>query len=68
MSIHKLSHNNALQELIACMQFHKQHWSSIKSTNVIKSMFASVKLRTNAAKRISSRESALYLVFKLVTA
>jgi hypothetical protein len=48
--------------------FPKQHWHSIKSTYGIESIFASVKLRTNAAKQISSQESALYLVFKLVTA
>jgi putative transposase len=60
--------DDVLGELFTYMQFPKQHWPSIKSTNVIESIFASVKLRTNAAKRIPSRESALYLVFKLVTA
>lgn len=60
--------DSVLHELFTYMQFPKQHWPSIKSTNVIESIFASVKLRTNAAKRIPSRESALYLVFKLVTA
>jgi transposase-like protein len=60
--------DDVLGELFTYMQFPKQHWPSIKSTNVIESIFASVKLRTNAAKRIPSRESALYLVFKLITA
>ena len=60
--------DSVLHELFTYMQFPKQHWPGIKSTNVIESIFASVKLRTNAAKRIPSRESALYLVFKLVTA
>jgi putative transposase len=60
--------DSVLDELFTYMQFPKQHWPSIKSTNVIESIFASVKIRTNAAKRIPSRESALYLVFKLVTA
>jgi transposase-like protein len=58
--------DDVLHELFTYMQFPKQHWPSIKSTNVIESIFASVKLRTNAAKRIPSRESALYLVFKLL--
>lgn len=53
--------------LLSYFQFPKRHWKSIKSTNVIESMFATVKLRTNAAKRIPKRESALYLVFKLLT-
>ena len=60
--------DDVLHELFTYMQFPKQHWPSIKSSNVIESIFASVKLRTNAAKRIPSRESALYLVFKLVIA
>ena len=59
--------DDVLGELFTYMQFPKQHWPSIKSTNVVESIFASVKLRTNAAKRIPSRESALYLVFKLIT-
>ncbi len=62
------SFNDVLTELFTSMQFPKQHWPSIKSTNVIESIIASVKLRTNVAKRISSRESALYLVFKLIIA
>jgi transposase-like protein len=33
----------------------------------IESIFAGVRLRTNAAKRMRVRENALYLVFKLVT-
>ena len=53
--------------LLTYFQFPKRHWRSIKSTNVIESMFATVKLRTNAARRIPRRESALYLVFKLLT-
>lgn len=52
--------------LLTYFQFPKQHWKSIKSTNVIESMFSTVKLRTNAARRIPRRESALYLVFKLL--
>lgn len=53
-------------DLFTYFQFPKEHWKSIKSTNVIESMFSAVKLRTNAARRIPKRESALYLVFKLL--
>lgn len=53
--------------LLTYFQFPKKHWRSIKSTNVIESMFSTVKLRTNAARRIPRRDSALYLVFKLLT-
>ena len=53
--------------LLTYFQFPKRHWKSIKSTNVIESMFSTVKLRTNAARRIPRRDSALFLVFKLLT-
>lgn len=53
--------------LFSYFEFPKQHWKSIKSTNVIESMFATVKLRTDATRRIPKRESATYLVFKLLT-
>lgn len=53
--------------LFSYFDFPKHHWKSIKSTNVIESMFAAVKLRTDAARRIPKRESATYLVFKVLT-
>ena len=52
--------------LFSYFLFPRQHWKSIKSTNVIESIFAAVKLRTDAARRIPRRDSALYLVFKLL--
>jgi transposase-like protein len=53
--------------LFSYFDFPRLHWKSIKSTNVIESMFATVKLRTDATRRIPKRESATYLVFKLLT-
>ena len=53
--------------LFSYFVFPRQHWKSIKSTNVIESIFAAVKLRTDAARRIPRRDSALYLVFKLLS-
>ena len=57
----------AQEMLFGYFLFPPQHWKSIKSTNVIESMFSAVKLRTDAARRIPRRDSALYLVFKLLT-
>lgn len=59
--------NEAGDLLFSYFDFPEPHWKSIKSTNVIESMFAAVKLRTDAARRIPTRKSALYLVFKLLT-
>ena len=51
--------------LLTFYNFPQEHWVSIKTTNPIESVFATVKLRTNAARRIKSPRSALYLVFQL---
>jgi putative transposase len=56
----------SLDVLFNYFHFPRQHWKSIKSTNVIESLFSAVKLRTDAARRIPKRESALFLVFKLL--
>lgn len=53
--------------LFTYFDFPRCQWKSIQSTNVIESLFSAVKLRTDAARRIPKRESALYLVFKLLT-
>lgn len=53
--------------LFSYFAFPRRHWKSIQSTNVIESLFSAVKLRTDAARRIPKRTSALYLVFKLLT-
>lgn len=52
--------------LLSYFVFPRRHWKSIKSTNVIESLFSAVKLRTDAARRIPRRESALYLVYRLL--
>jgi putative transposase len=54
------------EQLFTYFDFPKVFWRSIKTTNVIESAFASVKLRTDAARRIRRRDSATYLVFKLL--
>jgi transposase-like protein len=53
------------EALLTFYQYPREHWVSIKTTNPIESVFATVRLRTNAARRIKSPQSALYLIFKL---
>jgi putative transposase len=55
-----------VDRMVAFFAFPKASWKSIRTTNPIESNFASVRLRTNVAKRLRSGESALYLVFKLI--
>jgi transposase-like protein len=54
------------EALLTYYAYPRQHWMSLKTTNPIESIFAPVKLRTTAAKRIRSPRSALFLVFKLI--
>lgn len=52
--------------LLTYFNYPREHWKSLKTTNPIESVFATVKLRTNAARRIKSPRSALYLIFQLI--
>jgi transposase-like protein len=52
--------------LLTYFNYPRPHWVSLKTTNPIESIFASVKLRTNVAKRIRSPRSALFLIFKII--
>ncbi len=53
-------------DFVAFFDFPQEHWVHLKTSNPIESVFAGVRLRTNATKRMRVRENALYLVFKLV--
>lgn len=53
------------EALLTFYNYPQPHWVSIKTSNTIESVFAIVKLRTNAARRIKSPRSALYLLLQL---
>ncbi len=55
-----------VDRMLAYFAFPKASWKSLRTTNPIESVFASVCLRTNVAKRLRSGASALYLVLKLI--
>ena len=52
--------------LLSYFNYPQEHWLSLKTTNPIKSIFSTVKLRTNSTRRIRSPRSALYLIFQLI--
>lgn len=54
------------EALFSYFRFPPQHWKSIKTTNPIESIFATVRLRTRAARRLRSRVSTVCLVFQLL--
>lgn len=54
------------EALFTYFRFPKPHWIHLKTTNPIESLFATVRIRTQAARRMRSRLGALCLVFQLL--
>jgi transposase-like protein len=54
------------QSLFTFYDFPAAHWLHIRSTNVIESVFATVRLRTNKTKGCGTRLATLTMVFKLM--
>ena len=47
-------------------QFPREHWPHLRTTNVVESPFATVRLRTTAAKRFKKVEHATALIWKML--
>ncbi|RLR17693.1 IS256 family transposase, partial [Sodalis-like symbiont of Bactericera trigonica] len=54
------------EELLAFDYFPSEHWALIRTTNLIESAFATLRLRSRRAKNCGSRETTLSMVFKLL--
>ncbi|MGE5251334.1 MAG: IS256 family transposase [Bacteroidota bacterium] len=54
------------ERLVTFYQFPKEHWRHLRTTNVVESPFAAVRLRTTAGKRFKRVESATVLIWKLL--
>lgn len=52
------------ERMIAYYAFPREHWTHLRTTNVIESPFAAVRLRTSAAKRFKKVENATALIWK----
>ena len=53
----------------ACLSFFdfpREHWRHLRTTNPIESVFASIRLRTDAAKRLRTARSGVHLIFHLL--
>ena len=55
-------------ELLAFYDFPAEHWTHLRTTNPIESMFATVRLRHRRTKGSGSRVACLAMVFKLAEA
>jgi transposase-like protein len=54
------------ERMVSFYAFPKQHWKHLRTTNVIESPFATVRLRTTAAKRFKKVENATALIWKVL--
>ena len=52
--------------MITFYRFPKEHWVHLRTTNIVESPFAAVRLRTNAAKRYRNTTNATVLIWKLL--
>ena len=52
------------ERMVAYYAFPEAHWKHLRTTNVIESPFAAVRLRTSAAKRFKVVENATALIWK----
>lgn len=52
------------ERLVTFYAFPKEHWKPLRTTNVVESPFAAVRLRTTAAKRFKKVEHATALIWK----
>jgi len=55
-----------VDRMVTFFRFPQASWKSLRTTNPIESIFASVRLRTDAARRVRTGASATYLLFKLI--
>lgn len=54
------------ERMVTFFAFPKEHWKHLRTTNVVESPFASVRLRTNAAKRYKKVENGTAVIWKLL--
>jgi putative transposase len=54
------------ERLVTFYQFPRKHWRHLRTTNVVESPFAAVRLRTTAAKRFKKVDSATSLIWKVL--
>ena len=53
-------------DFVSFYDFPTEHWSHLRTTNPLESVFSAVRLRTDATRRVKRRDTALFLVYKVV--
>ena len=54
------------EDFVNFYDFPTEHWAHLRTTNPPESVFSAVRLRTDATRRMKRRDSALYLVYRVV--
>ena len=52
--------------MVTFYRFPREHWRHLRTTNVVESPFAGLRLRTNAAKRYKKVENATAVIWKML--
>ena len=50
------------ERMVAFYEFPKEHWKHLRTTNVVESPFASVRLRTDASRRFKKTDNATAMI------
>jgi putative transposase len=54
------------ERLVAYYAFPAEHWTHLRTTNIVESPFAAVRLRTDAARRYKKVENATAVIWKVL--
>jgi transposase-like protein len=54
------------ERMVAFYDYPREHWKHLRTTNVIESVFSSVRLRTDASRRYKKVENATAVIWKIM--
>jgi len=54
------------ERMVTFYRFPKEHWKHLRTTNIVESPFAALRLRTDAAKRYRKVENATAVIWKML--
>ena len=54
------------ERMVTFYQFPREHWKHLRTTNIVESPFAALRLRTDAAKRYKKVENATVVIWKML--
>jgi hypothetical protein len=52
--------------MVTFYQFPREHWKHLRTTNIVESPFAALRLRTGAAKRFKKVSNATAVIWKML--